>query len=218
MRERSRTFRRQLGRMAAICMASVAVIFLLCAIALTPVRQRPAYAVHNDWYTVCPSPIVEGETGKMRIRLEGYGGLSVTISTYYDGYTADPSDFVVYDGVLMTGAANSQSVWVPVITKEDSHPERNEIFTIGYWDDRIWHGCVIMIMDDDYPEITDVEIGSRPVNGTTYRAGESIGRHGDAGPGGRCRGDTRHGPLCRGRGRHGLARPRGTTPVPARGS
>ncbi len=44
MRGRSRNFGRRLSRLATMCMASAAVILLLCAIALAPVPHRPVYA------------------------------------------------------------------------------------------------------------------------------------------------------------------------------
>ena len=77
----------------------------------------------------------------------------------------------------------------PVTAKQDSEPERNETFSVGFWQDDRWHGCTITIIDDDSPWVTDVEnllqadrggtaaAVAGPISRTTgirTRAGESI--------------------------------------------
>ncbi len=74
----------------------------------------------------------------------------------------------------MRGDRDSSSLWIPVITTEDSQPEHDETFSIGFFDDNVWHPCVITIADDDAPEVTSVELTSVPVDGDTYRDNESI--------------------------------------------
>ena len=61
-----------------------------------------------------------------------------------------------------------------MITKEDSQPEHDETFSTGFFDDNVWHPCVITSADDDAPEVTSVELTSVPVDGDTYRDNESI--------------------------------------------
>ena len=103
MRERSWNFGRRLSRLAAIYKVPAAVILLLCAIALAPAPHRPAYADHNAIYTVCPSPIPEGETAHMRVRWPGKKHIGATIFTVEVGHTASGNDFVPYNGVVHEG-------------------------------------------------------------------------------------------------------------------
>ena len=135
---------------------------------------HPAYAEHDDKYVVCPAPILEGNTGRMQVRRPGYQWAGVTVFTYSDAYTADGSDFVGYDGVAMESELGSDRLWIPVITHEDSVPEYDETFSIGYWIEGTWHGCVVTILDDDIPEVADVEITSHPALGLAYRIDESV--------------------------------------------
>ena len=82
MRERSRSFGRQIGRLVAICSAFAAMVALFCAIAAMPLSHHPAYPVHDDSHTVRPSPIDEAETNSRSEKNEAF-----TI-----GYRDDRSD------------------------------------------------------------------------------------------------------------------------------
>ena len=155
--------------------ASVAILVVLLGVPAVGLWSAPfAYADHNSMYIVCPPPISEGESDHMQVRRPGYKMISVTVFTYQGGYTADGSDYVSYERTPLVNQTDSTSLWVPVLTKEDSKTEHDETFAIGFWDGGLWHGCVITIEDDDTPQITDLEITSMPVNGVTYRTGESI--------------------------------------------
>ena len=154
--------------------AATLLAILLGVVMVGPLPAHVAYADHNSMYVVCPSPIPEGNSDHMRVRRSGYRILSQTVFTYIGDHTADSSDFVYYDGIPIFNETDSRSLWVPVVTKEDSKAEHDETFTIGFWDGGAWHGCVITIEDDDAPEITEVAITSIPVEGDTYRTGESI--------------------------------------------
>ena len=65
-------------------------------------------------------------------------------------------------------------MWVPIVTKEDTRPEHDETFAIGFWDGGVWHHCVVTIQDDDAPEVLNVDISSIPVDRYAYRAGDAI--------------------------------------------
>ena len=187
MRQHARKFRRRLCGLSVRCMTVAALLALVATVTPWP-TVRPAHADHTGMYVVCPDPILEGNSGQMQVRWRRHHSICATIFTYSGSYTADRDDYAWFDGVWMIGDDDSDSLWVPITTKEDSKPERDETFSIGYWDGGIWHGCVITIIDDDSPEITDVEISSKPIEGDrlpngwtnkpndwdTYRAGESI--------------------------------------------
>lgn len=79
-----------------------------------------------------------------------------------------------YHGYKVESKDGAKTLWAPVVTKEDTLPEHDETFAIGYWDGGMSHYCVVTIEYDDAPEITLVEISSRPVDGYAYRAGDSI--------------------------------------------
>ncbi len=187
MRQHARKFRHRLCGLSVRCMTVAALLALVATVTPWP-TVRPAHADHTGMYVVCPDPILEGNSGQMQVRWRRHHSICATIFTYSGSYTADRDDYAWFDGVWMIGDDDSDSLWVPITTKEDSKPERDETFSIGYWDGGIWHGCVITIIDDDSPEITDVEISSKPIEGDrlpngwtnkpndwdTYRASESI--------------------------------------------
>lgn len=171
-----RNFRSSLPRHKQI-MVDILVALALALLALVlfgPMLARPAYASHNSMEVECPDPITEGDTANVRVKRDGDIVKRVFAFTYIGDHLADSSDFQTYEGEKFTNASGSRSVYIPAITKEDEIPEPNETFEIGYWDDGVWHGCVITIVDDDEPEIASVVITSRPVEGLYYKYGESI--------------------------------------------
>ena len=161
---------------AAVYIAAPALFALLALVIMIPVSSSPAYADHNSMYAVCPDPILEGNTGQMGIRRSGYKIKSATFFTDHHYYTADSDDYEEYHGVKIESSSSGgdSTLWAPIVTKEDSAPEHDETFVMGFWDGGVWHQCVIEIEDDDAPEIMVVDISSKPVNTMFYRASESI--------------------------------------------
>ena len=155
-------------------MGTAAAIFvaLLGVLTVGPIPAPPAYADHNDMYLVCPSSITEGDSAFLEVRRPGYRMLLGAFLTI--PFEADGEDFVPYNGTVFQNDPDSRALWVPVITKEDSLPEHDKFFAIGAWYGGVWHECLVTIVDDDTPQVTSVEITSIPVEGDTYRAGESI--------------------------------------------
>ena len=129
---------------------------------------------HSEMYVICPAPIQEGHRAFMQVRDPGASSVSVKIVTNHSDYTAHRGDFVAYDGQTLTGDGGNDTVWVPVTTLEDTLPEYNETFSIGFRADGGWHGCVVRILDDDTPVVTDVQITSIPARGDIYLFGESV--------------------------------------------
>ena len=84
-------------------------------------------------YEVCPDPILEGNSGQIQVRWKNHVHLTVMVFTYSEDFTADRDDYAWLDGVWMTSDGDSDSLWIPVTTKEDDKPERDETFSIGYW-------------------------------------------------------------------------------------
>ena len=125
-------------------------------------------------YLVCPDPIAEGNTGQVGIRRSGYKIKSAYFFTDHKYYTAESDDYEEFHGLKVESNAAATTLRAPVVTKEDTVPEHDETFAIGYWDGGEWHHCVVTIEDDDAPGITLVEISSTPVDGYAYRAGEAI--------------------------------------------
>ena len=77
-------------------------------------------------------------------------------------------------GLKVEVKGGDRTLWAPIVRKEDTLPEHDETFAIGFWDGGVWHYCVVEIEDDDAPEITSVDISSKPVDGYAYCAGDSI--------------------------------------------
>ena len=164
--------------------SSVRHSFLLVAMAMAiafpalmlvnPLLALPAHASDNDKEVICPPPISEGETAHLQVRWQGHYSFRVAAFTLQDPESAGSEDFRTYDGVWMESAALSSTVQIPAVTKEDATPEPNETFSLGFYEDGQWHGCVITIVDDDMPEITNVAITSRPGEGLFYRYQENI--------------------------------------------
>ena len=169
-------FRSRPARLASILMGAVSIVAMLLVTNVAPVSPRLAYADHNSMYSVCPDPISEGNTGQMGIRRSGYTIKKATFFTNHLYHTADFSDYEPYHGVTIesNSSEGDTTLWAPIVTKEDSLPERDETFAMGYWDGGVWHHCVVTIADDDAPQILNVDIISEPVDRRAYRAGESI--------------------------------------------
>ena len=172
MKLQSRPIGRLQIRKGGWAKAACAAAALLCAFVVALASAVPAYAEHNSTEVMCPGPILEGESAFMRVSRNGYVIEYVHAFTYNGDYSASGDDFVNYNGDRFEDFL--QAVFVPVVTTDDDRPEINETFAIGFWVERMWHGCVITIVDDDMPEITSVAITSKPVEGLFYRYGESI--------------------------------------------
>ena len=169
-----RMFPYQPVRLAYVAVAAVALISMLGVTTSALTSTRPAYADHNSMYIVCPDPILEGNSGQVGIRRRGHRIVSATFFTQHEYYTAGPNDFQVYHGLNVEVKGGKKTLWAPIVTKEDTEPEHDETFAIGFWDGGVWHHCVVEIEDDDAPEITSVDIITSPVDGYAYRAGDSI--------------------------------------------
>ena len=158
----------------AVTAAAAIVVIGLATVSLT--SPSPAYADHNSAYVVCPDPILEGNRGQMGVRSSGYKIKKAYFFTDHQYHTADSSDYEEYHGVKIESdsSGGDKTLWAPIVTKEDSHPEHDETFAMGFWDGGVWHHCVVTIEDDDAPEIIGVEVSSQPVDGNAYRAGDSI--------------------------------------------
>lgn len=134
---------------------------------------RPALADHNSIYAVCPDPVPEGDAARMGIRRPGHKVIKAFAFTVHHNHTADSSDYTVYHADKFEQSEGS-TLWFPVRTTADDIPEHDETFEIGFWDGGVWHSCVVTIVDDDEPEIVNVEITTSPSDRSAYRAGENI--------------------------------------------
>lgn len=173
MNNRKRVLGWSTGRGGSACITSAAIAIVIGIVIMVPAPGRTVFA-DDGFHVVCPSAIEEGETDRMEVRRSGHRVAAATIFTYQGDFTADGSDFVSYNGEYMRNDSGNRALTVPVITNEDTVPEHDETFSIGFWQHGVWHGCVVTITDDDAPAITDLEITSTPASGDTYRAGESI--------------------------------------------
>ncbi len=149
------------------------VFVLLSAIAIPVAAPRAARADHNSMYLVCPDPVPEGNSTRMGIRRSGYKILEATAFTDDLFYTADSDDYTEYHGVKFS-QSEGRTLWFPIETTEDTRPEPDETFAIGFWDDNVWHYCVVTIADDDMPKILSVDLASSPLDRWAYRAGDAI--------------------------------------------
>ena len=146
----------------------------LVVMSFLALSSRPAFADHDEAREDCPDPITEGDSARIRVHMPGHDVERLYAFTTHRYYSADSDDFVQYHGVKMTSGSDSHSVRIPVITIEDDRPEKTETFAVGYWDDSVWHACEITIIDDDVPEVVNIQITSKPVMDSTYRANEAI--------------------------------------------
>ena len=163
-----------LSRVTILTIGSASLVALLAMVIVTPIAPRRAYADHDSMYLVCPDPIREGNSGQMSIKKPGYRMVYAVIFTHQGAYSAGPEDFEEYHGVKFETGSGENTLRVPIITKEDSTPEHDETFAIGFSNEGVLHQCIVTIEDDDAPEVTQVEILSQPADGYAYRAGESI--------------------------------------------
>ena len=162
------------ARQILIIITTAMAIAFPALMLLNPLLASPAHASDNDKEVICPPPISEGETAHLQVRWPGHYSYRVAAFTLQDPESASSEDFKTYDGVWMESATLSSTVHIPAITKEDSTPEPNETFSLGFYENGQWLGCVITIVDDDMPEITNVAITSRPSGGNLYRFRDKI--------------------------------------------
>ena len=153
--------------------ALIGALALLVAAATLAFGPSTALADHDGTYVVCPDPVSEGNSTRMGIRRSGYKVLWAIATTDHVNYTADADDFTEYHGVKFE-QSQGNTLWIPIETSEDSEPEHDETFAVGFMGDGIFHHCVITIADDDSPTITGVSVISAPVDRWAYRAGEAI--------------------------------------------
>ena len=149
------------------------MLAVLAAAAAPLLVPRQARADHNSTYVICPDPVEEGNSTRMGIARSGYTIRWTTAFTYTGGHTAGADDFTEYHGVRFEQSEGDR-LWIPIETTEDSRPEHDETFEIGFWSEGFWHGCVVTVVDDDEPRISGVTLASSPVDGQAYRAGEAI--------------------------------------------
>lgn len=160
------------GTPALLAVAAIGAILLVAGAAL--LSPRPAFADHDSTYVICPDPIPEGNSSQMGVRRSGYKIVSAYFFTDHRYHTATSDDYEEYHGVKVEAGDGDKTLWAPIETKEDTSPEHDETFAMGFWDGGVWHHCVITIEDDDAPEILSVNISSSPVDGYAYRTGDSI--------------------------------------------
>ena len=167
-------------RIVAATVAIAVVATLLGALS-----TRLAHA--DDVPAECDWVVSEGQTTVVRFTWPD-GSTELDIFTMETGDATSGRDFVPYRGSTVAVNPDTGVMEFPVTAREDSEPERNETFTVGFWQDDLWHACTVTIIDDDAPWVTSVEISSKPVPGErrpsgwtskpndrdTYRAGESI--------------------------------------------
>ena len=132
-----------------------------------------ALADHDATYVICPDPVFEGSSAQMGVRRSGFGVQAVTVFTDHSHGTAGAGDYTEYHGVRLEQSEGA-TLQVPIETTEDTQPEHDETFAVGFWDEGVWHGCTVTIVDDDEPTITGVAFGSSPADGWAYRSGEAI--------------------------------------------
>ena len=163
--------RSRITKLKAFYLTAIASLFFA---SFTLLASPAASADHESMYAVCPDPILEGNTANMRVRKPEHNVRWAYAFTYTDGYSADESDFEAYHGDKFTGTEDSNSLFIPAITKEDDRPEKNETFAIGIWHDQTWYGCEIRIIDDDVPEVANILITSMPTSSYYYLASDVI--------------------------------------------
>ena len=135
--------------------------------------QDPPAAEARRWHLDCPESIVEGERDTLRGRFHSDDKLS-PFRIHWDTHqgTARNSDYNQFNIYKWSSAHEARvgrmrkSIW----TIEDDLIEGDEQFDVSGGDIR----CTITIIDDDFPEVTDVAIVSTPRDGTAYRSGERI--------------------------------------------
>ncbi len=135
----------------AKAIARLFLLILLLMMVAGLVAAPSLHAGHSGNPIECPPPITEGETAQMRVHWNGNNRLWLRIFTYHWGHAANHRDYVAYFNEFFEGQEGNSPVSVPVVTKEDSRPEPDETFAIGFFRHGSWHGCVVTIVDDDTP-------------------------------------------------------------------
>ena len=147
----------------------------LIAILSLIIATVPAQADHNSMDIICPDPIPEGEHDWIRYRRDGYNIRWAYAFTYPAGtHQAGRDDYGSYDRHRFEGRAGENSLYIPAVTFQDDRPEYNETFSLGAYFGEEWHGCEIKIIDDDVPEVANIEITSMPTISYYYLAGDAI--------------------------------------------
>lgn len=131
--------------------ASVAVFAVLSVAAVSVVAPSRAVASHID--LTCPDPVTEGDTAQMGVRTAGWMR-GPKVYTFRFDHTASSDDFTPYYGTRFEPAETT--LWIPIETTEDTRPEHDETFSIGFFSLGSWHGCVVTIIDDDRPITVEV--------------------------------------------------------------
>ena len=174
METKKRDFRRWFGITNTFPLSALAAFVTLAVVAVALVVPSEAHADHGGVYAVCPDPIEEGNTGSIGVRRSGHKIKTAFFFTDHRYHTADGDDYVEYHGFKVESSGGESTLRAPIVTKEDSLPEHDETFAIGFWDDDVWHHCVVTIEDDDAPEIIQVSIASQPVDQYAYHNGDAI--------------------------------------------
>ena len=174
METKRRGIRRWFGITNTFPLAALAAFVTLAVVAVALGMPSEAHADHGGVYAVCPDPIEEGNTGSIGVRRSGHKIKSAFFFTDNRYHTADGDDYVEYHGFKVQSSGGESTLRAPIVTKEDTLPEHDETFAIGFWDDDVWHHCVVTIEDDDAPEIVHVSIASSPVDQYAYHNGDAI--------------------------------------------
>ena len=149
--------------------ACVAFLALLSGAAVSVVESSRARADHTD--LTCPDPVTEGDTAHMGVRTAGWMR-GPKVYTFLIEHTASADDFTPYYGTRFEPA--DTMLWIPIETTEDTRPEHDETFSIGFFAHMDLHECVVTILDDDRPRIIGVDFVSSPADGVAYRAGDAV--------------------------------------------
>ena len=160
-------------RPAAVALTA-AVFVVLTTVALLAAWPTPAHADLPGPTAICPDPIIEGGSDRVGMRWPGPPYGTKFFYAMIAGHTADYSDFVGYGRIRVDAMGVSNTLWVPVVTVQDTEPEHDETFEMGIPTYGGYYSCVITIVDDDAPAITGVDVTSTPARGDTYRSGENI--------------------------------------------
>ena len=171
-------FRKQGKGMTVVSLAAT-LFTALTVLAVPPVSPPLAHAAFPAPIPVCPDPIPEGQSDFAGMRWPGSFMITpVYFYTFITDHTADFSDFTGYSGAHGSYSSHDPHdddvLRIPVVTTQDTRPEHDETFEIGVISSSGLVSCVITIVDDDAPAVTDVDITSNPIRGDTYRGGENI--------------------------------------------
>ncbi len=149
------------------------VAALIGIIGLIAVHDSPtALAAGGSWVHSCPAPIIEGESGTVGV------GANFGNDEYYDEWIYTYSntaksrvDFVKHFKTRFR--FYSSPGYFDIETLEDDIPEGDETFWVNWWSGYVLRECPVTIIDDD-PQITGIEMVSKPLSRDTYGPGETI--------------------------------------------